>query len=498
MNHPVLPRKLASAALFWLALGAPIAQANEIGGLEVFNLQRPDLCLQSQQTPLGAGAPLNVGPCNGSLASQNMALLPNANGSYLLKYGGYCVGTAAQPAGVGSGLQLQACNGSAQQALYIDGNTGRFIPVSAPSLVLDLHGGNFSEVRFWTDGGGANQRWSLRPRSAAPSSGSAISDGTWQTVSTPGWAAWSKRLAPVFSGPYAAVGDPSVMRVGSELRMTYNCYDIVRQRGAICLARSSDGLSWSDVNTGDTTLPSRLIATRPGQWDDAHESAVMVKFKNEYLLYYVGYLDRGGFFASFPAEVGLATSTDGIRFTRANGGKPVLKTTPAGHDHDAISSPSFVVYKKELVMLYSAYCFYNCPKGAGVTLMAATSKDGRNWTKRSTPVLSAANFPGVKDGIAEVDVSQGPDGRYYLFYTRLHGELGHDIGVAQASSPFGPWTINPEPILRKSASGFDNIGPIAPSVIFENGKARMWFHGFATNRTAQIGYAEATLPLLRP
>lgn len=496
MKHLALSRPLRCTTLGLLLLSGG-AQAADITGLEVYNLQRSDLCLQSQAATPVAGAGVQAGLCHGGLASQNLVVVPNANGSYQLKLGGYCLGATANPVVSGTTLQLQACNGSTLQSIYIDGNTGRFIPAAALSLVLDLHGGNFTDVRFWTDGGGANQRWSLRPRSQASNS-SVSSDGTWQTVTTAGWAAWSKRLAPVFSGPYAAVGDPSVMRVGSELRMTYNCYDIVRQRGAICLARSTDGLSWSDVNTGDTTLPSRLIATRPGQWDDAHESAAMVKFKNEYLLYYVGYLDRGGFFASFPAEVGLATSSDGIHFTRANGGKPVLKTSPAGYDNDAISSPSFVVYNNELVMLYSAYCFYNCPKGAGVTLLAATSKDGRTWTKRSTPVLTAADFPGVKDGIAEVDITQGPDGRYYLFHTRLNGEAGHEIGVAQASSPFGPWTINPEPIVRKSATGFDNIGPIAPSVVFENGKARMWFHGFATNRTAQIGYAEATLPMLRP
>ncbi|MBN4842115.1 hypothetical protein H4F85_28745, partial [Citrobacter braakii] len=94
-------------------------------------------------------------------------------------------------------------------------------------------------------------------------------------------------------------------------------------------------------------------ATRPGQWDDAHESAAMVKFKNEYLLYYVGYLDRGGFFASFPAHVGLAVSKDGVRFERPDT-EPVLKTTPGGFDGDSISSPSIVEHEGKLVMLYSA------------------------------------------------------------------------------------------------------------------------------------------------
>lgn len=330
---------------------------------------------------------------------------------------------------------------------------------------------------------------------ASPPARPAADGAATVTVESPGWSAWTKRIEPVHSGPYSAVGDPTVWQEGEGLRMVYNCFDIERKRGAICLASSSDGLRWTDVPTGDDKLPGRLIKTRPGQWDDAQETPFMFKWRGEYLLYFIGYKDKGGFFASFPAHVGLAVSKDGVRFERPDT-EPVLKTTPGGFDGDSISSPSLVEHEGKLVMLYSAYCFSKCPPGgAGVTLLAATSTDGRNWTKHPTPILTKKDFPHAKEGIAEAEVRKGPDGQYYLFYSLLYGDKGHEVGLARAPSPFGPWEINPQPVLRKSAKGFDAIGPIAPTVVFEGERVRMWFHGFGKKRTIDIGYAEAPWPL---
>lgn len=317
------------------------------------------------------------------------------------------------------------------------------------------------------------------------------------SVDTPGWSRWTKRLQSVHTGPYSLVGDPSVMRDGDLLRMVYNCFDPQRKRGAICMATSRDGFAWNDVNTGDS-LPGRILRTRPGKWDDAQETPILIKWKDEYLLYFVGYRDRGGFIKSFPAYVGMAWSKDLKHWDRGDA-EPVIGTSPDSWDHDAISSPSVVEYDGKLVMLYTAHCWTGkCPKGPGMSMMAATSTDGRTWTKVDKPVLTKADFPQAKDGIAEAEVSRGPDGRYYLFDSLMYGDDGHEIGVAVAPSPFGPWRINPMPIVRKSANGFDAVGPIAPTVVYDGDRVRMWFHGFSRRNTIEIGYAEAPWPLLRP
>ncbi len=315
-------------------------------------------------------------------------------------------------------------------------------------------------------------------------------------VESPGWAAWTKYTDPVHSGAFRLVGDPSVMPdPAGGLRMVYNCFDPRRKRGAICLARSSDGLDWADVDTGDRELRGRIVRTRAGEWDDAQETPFEIRYKGEHLLYFVGYRDRGGFIKSFPAHVGMAWSKDGLKYERGDA-EPVIRTSPGSWDNDAISSPSVVEHDGRLVMLYTAHCWTQCPKGTGITLLAATSDDGRRWTKRDTPVLTKADFPWAKDGIAEAEVSRGPDGRYYLFYSLLYGDDGHEVGVAVADSPFGPWRINRQPILKKSADGFDAIGPIAPTVVYEANRVRLWFHGFSRRKTIEIGYAEAPWPLV--
>ncbi len=358
-------------------------------------------------------------------------------------------------------------------------------------MILDI-GGLFASK-------GENRLWLQRvsaigtPANAVAGDTRAPAAALTTRADVPGWASWNKRVLPVHAGPSSLVGDPSVMHDGAIYRMFYSCYDPRRKGPAVCQGTSIDGIDWRDVAVSGP-LPGRMIETRPGQWDDTHETPFAIKFRGEYLLYFSGYRNRGGFFKSFPAFLGLAVSRDGVKFDRV-GDEPILKGTPGGYDSDAVFSPSIVEHEGQLVMLYTGYCFDTCKREKGVYLMAATSSNGRDWIKRDKPVMSKADLPKTKDGAAEAEIVKGPDGLFYLFMSLLYGEEGHEIGVARSASPYGPWDIAPEPIVRKSANGFDDIGPIAPSVLIEGDKVRMWYHGFSKRKTIQIGYAEAAWPL---
>lgn len=371
-------------------------------------------------------------------------------------------------------------------------------PALVNQLVLLDIGGWFAakgENRLWLQqisASGASPAAAAQAQ-ARPLAGETPGDAV-QAVKTPGWSAWTKRTQPIYSGPYSLIGDPSVLKDGDQCRMYYTCFEHRRKGPAICQATSPDGLNWRDV-PGKGPVPGLMISARPGQWDDAHETPYAMKYRGEYLLYFVGYRDKGGFAKSFPAFLGLATSSDGVNFKRVSDG-PILQPTPRWYDHDAVFSPSIVEHGGELVMVYTGHCWHDCPKGKGVYLLAATSKDGRTWVKKDRPILDKALLTRAKDGAAESEIVKGPDGQYYLFMSLLYGdEQGHEIGVARAASPFGPWEINPEPIVRRAAGQFDDVGPIAPSVLIEGGKVRMWFHGFSKRKTIQIGYAEASWPL---
>ena len=74
-------------------------------------------------------------------------------------------------------------------------------------------------------------------------------------------AGWQVKPDPVWQGQYAAVGDPSVVRVGATYLMFHHCLDVQRmpQGGEVCLAKSVDGLNWRYARTN---LSSRLVRGR--------------------------------------------------------------------------------------------------------------------------------------------------------------------------------------------------------------------------------------------
>ena len=107
----------------------------------------------------------------------------------------------------------------------------------------------------------------------------------------------------------AAIGQPAVLAVGGELRMWYTGggLDI---RGRILAARSADGgLTWHRDNGGEPVLD-----TGPdGGWDSLTiDTPEVVADADGCKLYYYGSSSNDGTGAS----IGLATSSDGLTFTR--------------------------------------------------------------------------------------------------------------------------------------------------------------------------------------
>lgn len=311
--------------------------------------------------------------------------------------------------------------------------------------------------------------------------------------SSNGWSSWTKTTNAIFSGPYHLVGDPSVLKDGPLYRMFYNCYDPDKKWGAVCEITSSDGISWNDLPTNDT-LKGRVIKTRDeNYWDTAHETPNVVKFKDQYFLYFTGYVHKGDFGKSFPYHIGLATSQDGSHFERY-GNDPILSPSPGNYDNDAIFSPTIIDDDGKLVMVYTGFCLSNCKKGAGAFLLGASSIDGKTWTKFDKPIIDKKEMPFAEDGAGEASLLKGPDGYYYLFMTYLHGKKPTDIGVARSKNIFGPWDINSSPIVSGIPKSFDAKGVLAPSVIIDGERVRMWYHGFG-DKSIDIGYAESVWPL---
>jgi hypothetical protein len=136
-------------------------------------------------------------------------------------------------------------------------------------------------------------------------------------------------------------------------------------------------------------------------------------------------------------------------------------------------------------------CYTNCDHAYNTSLLAATSPDGRTWTKRDDPVLLAEpDIAWMSEGVAEPALIAEEDGTYTLLFTGLQGE-GRVLGMARGESPFGPWTVNPEPILTPTLDSHDEAGVLAPHVLIEDGIARMWYLALDDEGYITLGYAEA-------
>lgn len=309
------------------------------------------------------------------------------------------------------------------------------------------------------------------------------------------WPEFTKHEGSQYSGQFFTASDVTVLREGDGYRMTYTCMDFLREtpRAILCSATSPDGFDWTPVEV-DGPLEGLILRGREGSWEENLEGSFLFPYLDQYLLYYSGYEREGHPALGYPALLGVAASENGLDFERIQD-TPLLEPTSGWYDNDAIYSPVVFLYDLQIVMIYVGHCYTNCEHGWGTTLLAATSADGITWTKRDEPVLQAMpdTVPWTRDGVAEPAIVFDPDGRVTLFFTSVY-EDDRWLGMARGDSPFGPWEVNPDPILQPTEGTFDEGGVLAPHVLIEDGIARMWYLGVEPVEGGEyfhVGYAEA-------
>lgn len=302
-----------------------------------------------------------------------------------------------------------------------------------------------------------------------------------------------KQPLPVWEGKFVAA-DPNVIRDGDTLRMYYTSLLISpTEKLFIAGAKSVDGIHWIPSNNipGEETI---ALDIREGEWDNHLEAVSTIRVGTQTRMYYCGYEKEAEETGTIVAtgQLGLATSSDNVTFTRSSL-EPILSLGSTNtKDFNALFSPTVIKEGNTYYMFYMGYCIENCTP-AFIGILCATSTDGIHWTKLDEPILSGEDVDlDWAEVIKEPSIVKGPDDVFYMF---ISGD--ESIGVARSNNILGPYEVYAEPILKKEYD-WEASSVIAPTVIIEDNKVRLWYMGVVASGTGAdfaIGYAESKFPL---
>ena len=272
----------------------------------------------------------------------------------------------------------------------------------------------------------------------------------------------------------------------------------------IGLATSRDGLHWEIANEGRPVLDLGPAGT----FDDcglAHPFVLRVG--DQFMMWYGGIDGRAGRDVGVgPAhvrveQIGLATSSDGVHWARANDSHPVLEIGPPG-SIDAVQATGCHVIRRgdEFAMWYGAY------NGAH-TVGMATSQDGIHWTKEN----GGQAVTGLL-GTGKLGPSVYFDGsRYLMLYNTAWSTGGGPEGLwttfAATSSDGVHWdsALDHQSLLGPAPPG--NFGSadgkrgnnhvVHPTkMIFLDGRVRVWYGADGNQPAAGTNYGHSAVGLM--
>lgn len=292
------------------------------------------------------------------------------------------------------------------------------------------------------------------------------------------------------------IGSPSIIDEGDTLKMLYAVN--ASAQGRISYAFSIDaGITWTKYNNATPIFDVGSI----GSWDSYFlDTPDWIKDKAGYKMYYFGDTDN----SSVDASIGLATSSNGINWTRS-GPAPVLKKgNPGDWDGLFVGDPTVV---------YDGVGYYMWYSGIDTTWQVkigfATSADGITWAKHpGNPVLNGGalfSWEGYGVGVPTVIKRNGQFEMWYngvSYFDVLDNGLVDTIRIGFATSTNGiNWTKSKlNPIFNTYDAGYNLTeyrGPWAPDVVYRptDNKYYMWYetgYGFGLSTSPDNILSTAT------
>ncbi len=211
-----------------------------------------------------------------------------------------------------------------------------------------------------------------------------------------------------------------------------------------------------------------------GEWDgvDALNPSV-IRGAQGYFNFYSGFDGKTW-------HTGLATSADGIQWTKAGKG-----ISPEGWEGDYIAANGAAL-QVDGEFLY----WYQAGKMPRIGL--ARSKDGRTWSKHPQAVLDVGPRGSWDErGVADPYVVR-LGGYYYMFYLGQDRARRQRLGVARSRDGV-EWTkLRGNPVLELGEYGaFDENGLGEPAVWYSNGSYWMLYTGRDRAENRRMGFARS-------
>ena len=271
---------------------------------------------------------------------------------------------------------------------------------------------------------------------------------------------WQARADPVLSSGSAGEWDavdvlnPSVVRQGDAYYNFFSGFD--GQTWRTGLAVSGDGVTWQKEGL--------LLSPDPATWEGGTIAANGSAIADESGILY--YYQAG---ADGRAEIGLARSRDGHRWTRH--GPPVLNLGPWGSwDERGVADPYVIRAGRSFYMFY-----LGMDRARQQRLGVAVSEDGVSWYKlRSNPILELGDYGAFdSNGLGEPAVWPAR-GYYWMLYTGRDRSEVRRLGLARSRDGVH-WEKQPDVIA--GGQSWDSKVICDPTVIGTGDRATVWFGG---------------------
>lgn len=210
----------------------------------------------------------------------------------------------------------------------------------------------------------------------------------------------------------------------------------------IGLAKSTNGINFTDHGLV-------LDVGSPGSWDDNMASFPGIWYEGG--TFYLTYEGQG---SGSAGDIGLATSTNGVNFTRQG---RILTHQTSGWEAVNIGTPSIYKVGSSWYLFYHGYDGTDCRLGVATgSSLTSLSRNGAN------PILNTSGSGWDSGTIGKRDIIY-ENGYYYMVYEgstdQPYGSAKWSSGLARSTNLINWTKYSQNPILPQTQNYYGNDGP---------------------------------------